>query len=340
MGTYESDRYEDVVAALADPALVPEPVPPVAGAVDGAAGGTMAWLRATVARFCAGEPHARRRALVEGELARLAPEAVRRAARARGGCGADDEDVRVTAVAALAACLGYADPEGVARAVTVVAGGYFGGDGPDPAGDEAVRWLLPRVGGDAELAANRIGILVQACDATAALVAHAARGRRAGETVEELLARTLREDPPLRVMRRRAVAATRVGGTEIVPGDTVVLRTAEAAPPSVTLAFGAAPRRCPGEPHALALATGILETRPLGRPGTGCPAPNPRPATAPCPPAQSPAPLKPPGEPEGAPQGRGELRERPPRTGGLRRTDRGSPWSDPSAGSGEVEGTW
>ncbi|WP_380285979.1 hypothetical protein [Kitasatospora purpeofusca] len=254
------DRYEDVTAALADPALVPPP----AGA--GPVGG-MAWLRATVARFSAGERHAARRASVEADLAGLDPEALRLAAAA-----GFEADVRVRAVRVLAQALGLAEPGAVARAVGVVARAYFVERPEDPEADAAVAWLLPRmlpgipagaggVGragdtGDVERAANRIGLLVQACDATVTLVEHA---RRVGGA--DPVAAALRHDPPVRVMRRRAVRATVVGGVPVVAGTAVLLDVAAAQagrPDLPPLTFGAAPRLCPGRTHALAIAAGVL----------------------------------------------------------------------------------
>ncbi|SOB83097.1 Cytochrome P450 [Streptomyces sp. 1331.2] len=265
--TLTFSRYDDVTAALADPALVPLPAAPVAA---GAAAG-VAWLRASVARFSAGEPHARRRALVLADLERLDPAALRVAA-----AGGFDPDVRLRAVRVLAAALGLADPEAVARDVATVARAYFAdasegvgrsGAREDPEADAAVARLLPAMGGPdgeadgepdeepvGETAANRIGLLVQACDATAALV-DAARGNGGG------LAAVLREDPPLRAMRRLAARATEVGGVAVPAGTHVVLDLAAAqaeAPDGVALTFGAPPRLCPGRSHALAIAEGIL----------------------------------------------------------------------------------
>ncbi|MFD8381680.1 isocitrate lyase/phosphoenolpyruvate mutase family protein [Streptomyces sp. NPDC059679] len=292
--THEFNRFADVRAALADPALVPE-LPATDG---GPVGASVAWLRATVARFSSGEPHRRRRALVEAELARLEPAALWRAA-ATGPKG----EVRVRVVRALAEALGMPEPGAVAEAVTVVAGAYFGGT--DPAADEAVARLvacLAPAGADEaalEAVANRIGLLVQACDATATLVescagaalvkspagsdvppaagaapVRAATGRAvppaAGDTPTDAAtspdvppARVLREDPPVRTMRRIAARATRVGGREIAEGDVVLLdlATAQRTRP-VPLTFGAPPRVCPGRAHALALADGLLQ-RPL-----------------------------------------------------------------------------
>ncbi|MFI0739535.1 isocitrate lyase/phosphoenolpyruvate mutase family protein [Streptomyces sp. NPDC021100] len=301
--THVLDSSADIRAALADPALVPERP---AGA-PGAAGASVAWLRATVARFSSGETHRRRRALVEAELARVDPDALRRAV-AEGSGG----DVRVRVVRALAEALGMPEPRQVADDVVLVAGVYFSGE--DPAADEAVgrlvallgvprsrpfspgyRWEVPPVscGGEppharsalralssnagraecspaevpplgegpghtpaTEEVANRIGLLVQAC-ATGALV-EAATGS------EKPLAHVIREDTPLRSMRRVATRPTRLAGREVAAGDVVVLDIAAAhRTHPVPLTFGARPRPCPGRAHALALAEGLL-----GRPST------------------------------------------------------------------------
>ncbi len=250
--THEFDRSADVRAALADPALVPE----LPAGDDGPAGASVAWLRATVARFSSGEPHRRRRALVEAELARLEPASLRRAAAAE-----PEGEPRARVVRTLAEALGMPEPTAVAEAVIVVAGAYFGGG--DAAADEAVARLVerlvpgPKSEAALEAAANRIGLLVQACEATAALVEAMADG------CDVPPARVLRDSPPVRVMRRVAARATRVAGREIAEGDVVLLdlATANRAHP-VPLAFGAPPRVCPGRTHALALADG-LRGRPL-----------------------------------------------------------------------------
>ena len=245
------DRYAEVRAALADPALVPE----LPAADGGPAGASVAWLRATVARFGSGEPHRHRRALVEDELARLEPASLWRAATT-----APEAEVRVRVVRTLAEALGMPEPGAVAEAVIEVARTYFGG--ADAAADEAVvrlvAQLAPECADEAALesVANRIGLLVQACEATAALVEAAAGG-------DVPLARVLREAPPVRTMRRVAARATRVAGRELAAGDVVLLDLAGAhrAHP-VPLTFGAPPRVCPGRSHALALAGGLLR-RPL-----------------------------------------------------------------------------
>ncbi|MFE6049600.1 hypothetical protein ACFQ6N_02460 [Kitasatospora sp. NPDC056446] len=259
--TMAFSRYDDVTAALADPALVPLPAPPAPPVGPGAPAG-VAWLRASVARFCSGGSHARRRALVLADLERLDPAALRVAA-----AGGFDPDVRLRVVRVLAAALGLADPEAVARDVATVSRAYFAGgpggpggtegtDAPDTAAaDAAVARLLPAMGDpDEETAANRIGLLVQACDATATLVERARRH-------EDGLSGALREDPPVRVMRRLAARTTEVGGLAVPAGTHVVLDIAAAqaeAPHGEALTFGAQPRICPGRSHALVIAEGIL----------------------------------------------------------------------------------
>jgi cytochrome P450 len=94
---------------------------------------------------------------------------------------------------------------------------------------------------------------VQACDATAGLASNALvallTGARSGEDV---IAATLRDDPPLRATRRLAEAPAQVGDLQVAAGATVVLDL-------MHLPFGAGPRSCPGRDHALALAAGIVE---------------------------------------------------------------------------------
>ena len=254
----------DIEAALADPLLVPPPV-------ESGPEGSMTWLRALVARFAHGEAHARRRAFVEAELARIDVDELRRLAAGASG----DDRTRVLRALAEAMALPELDDAAV-RALHTVADNYFGGD--DPAADDAVRLLLPLMQTQqpeqtpqpeqtqhpdqtqnaeqtedpkqtvsTEQAANRIGILIQACDATAGLIAAARDG--SGDVHA-----TLRAEPPVRVMKRVAIGATRIGGVEIPEGEPVLL---EVGP--LGLSFGAGPRACPGQALALALAEGALE---------------------------------------------------------------------------------
>ena len=284
---HEFTRYAEVVAAVADPSLVPVP-PELRAARNGPARpGTAAWLRESVARFASGPVHECRRAIVEAELGRLDPEALRQAAALATKDARDTFDARLIAVQVLAEALSLPDPEDVAHDVAIVAGVYFGGESAEA--DAAVARLLVVAQHDGErdpeTSANRIGLLVQACDATAALVnrAREAMGReaRAAEyDVDALIAETVRHDPPARAIHRLATLATTVAGTAIVAGDRVTLNLVAAnrdpavferpdefdpgrpEPATAALTFSSEPRRCPGRQQALALAAGILTALP------------------------------------------------------------------------------
>lgn len=272
--------YADARAVLDQPLLVPEPV---ADAADAPAG-SLAWLHATVARFTAdAQTHARRRAHAAEGLARLDPRELRRAA-AGSVVGADD---RHTVVRILAEGLGLPGPDAVADAVITVSAGYFGSDLTPIQGktaDEAIASLLARTVQEdgvegLEAAAQRIGLLVQACDATARLVEHARRAAPDGLPpggVDALLAEVLRQDPPVTTLRRRALADVRVGALDLRAGEVVLIDVTTAKPDApasdnqsdpdigayddpAPLAFGAGPHRCPGQAQAVALAAGLLE---------------------------------------------------------------------------------
>lgn len=132
---HEISRYEDARAALANQDLVPE-VPEAPPVAEGKEGASMAWLRASVPRFSSGAAHARRRALVEAELARLDVARLRKAA-ARWPEG---EDAAPYVVSTLAEALEYREPHAVAEAVGTVSRVYFGGE--DPEADAAVARLV------------------------------------------------------------------------------------------------------------------------------------------------------------------------------------------------------
>ena len=208
---------EAVLAVLHDPSFVVPPVPPAAAGV--------AWLRATVGRFSTGPDHERRRALSVALLAAVPPETLFAAG--------DRHPVTV-----LARAIGIDDP--VVELVREVAQAYQPGTGDEARADAAVERLVTILGGaHDEPAAARIGVLVQACDATATLIDRARR-----RPVEEVL----RDDPPVRATRRQALAATTVGGVPVAAGEVVLVSLTDGH------AFGAGPRRCPGREHALAFA--------------------------------------------------------------------------------------
>jgi cytochrome P450 len=215
--------------ALTDPRF---DVPTVS---TGAPQGTVAWLRAHVARFSRGRDHAARRALVEKILSALDLEALHGAASAGP-------------VEALAAGLGVT---GVADDVRELARVYLPPAEPDDAADAAVARLVLAFGGrfDDETA-NRIGVLAQACAATTTLIARAGALRaddpRAG--AEELVARVLRDDPPAAATRRTALRAA----GEVAEGETVAVALAGAP-------FGAGAHACPGREIAVTLACEALD---------------------------------------------------------------------------------
>ncbi|MGY0072004.1 hypothetical protein ACWZEH_35810 (plasmid) [Streptomyces sp. QTS137] len=197
-------------AVLTDPGFDVPPVP------DSPPGG-VAWLRSSVARFSSGAAHRRRRVLAVAELASVDPDGLRLRAAERG-----DGPVEV-----LAEALGL--PADVAADVAVVARSYQPHTTITEEADRAVARLVGACGGVAdEATANRIGLLVQACDATKALVAHTVAGRA---------------DAPVPVTRR------------VAPDGTLVDVSLAEVP------FGIGPHACPGREHALALAAGLVEAR-------------------------------------------------------------------------------
>ncbi|WP_203218288.1 hypothetical protein [Nocardia brasiliensis] len=209
--------------------LIEAPVP-VAPQVDAPIGVT--WLRAHVPRFREGAEHRRLRALVTAELDRLSPAELRARARTAGGT--------LPHVRVLAEALGL---QGISEeTVALVAAHYQPHEPNSAAADAAVAELVDACGGVADDAkATRICLLVQACAATTALIANVRELDAPGD-VEERIARTMDENPPLRSTRR------------VVDGRLVELDMRHPG-----LGFGAGPHACPGRAHAVALAAGIIE---------------------------------------------------------------------------------
>jgi cytochrome P450 len=279
-------RHADVLAVLSDPRFPVPPMPP------GGRAGTVAWLRANVARFSDGTVHKRRRTLATAALARTGPAALRQSAYERATAMARGDGVdaiaRAVPVSVLAAALGIADPVTavpVTAVVAAIARAYHPGTGPDDEADEAVAALVAALGGEAdETSAARIGLLVQAYEATAGVIGNTAlamRRVRHEATIAAMVAETLRHDPPVRVTRRVALAPARVGEVDVPAGALVRLDLAAAnRDPAVftdpdrfdpvrfdpggpvaglVLTMGAGPHSCPGREHALAIATGVLD---------------------------------------------------------------------------------
>ncbi|MEU4335165.1 cytochrome P450 [Micromonospora lupini] len=284
-GVWWVTRHADVRAALADPAFQ---VP----AVETGPPGALAWLRASVSRFSPPERHAERRAIGVGALAALDPDELRHEAarltttildRAGDRLDVMTELARPVPLRVLARRLGFSEPVAAGTAVAVVATAYH--PGVDRAliarADRAVAALLALAPeGPPEVRANLIGLLVQACDATAGLIGAAAHHVLSPAVpvvarTADLLAEVLRLDPPVRATRRVTVDAVRLGGRYLPAGSPVLLRFDAAnrdplafAEPEVfrpgrpgagLLTFGAGERGCPGDRHALALAGGVLD---------------------------------------------------------------------------------
>ena len=215
------DDHDAALSVLNDPAFV---VPPVVAACAG-----VAWLRATVGRFSTGEAHERRRALSIAILDAIPLESLR-----AGG--------PMHPVAVLAYAIGVDAP--AVDLVRDVAQAYQPGTGDESRADAAVARLVALFGGAFdEPTAARIGVLVQACEATAKLIERARH-----RPVDDVL----RDDPPVPATKRQALVATTVGGVMVEAGEVVQVRLAG------DLAFGAGLRRCPGQAHALALVEGAL----------------------------------------------------------------------------------
>ena len=176
-------------------------------------------------------------------------------------------------VASLAEQLGFDRPDDLPPLVAVVAAPYASGVDSDAADAAIVRLLAaaPRRpaaatraaehlddGTDDELedGALRVQLLVQAFAATAALVEGAVlrAATTPAATTEEVLAVTLRDDPPVRLTRRVRpdgdVVAVRLDGPD---------RGARTGDAARTLAFGAGRRACPAERLAMAMAGAIVE---------------------------------------------------------------------------------
>ena len=239
----------EVRAILADPAYVVPPAPPAAEAA------TLAWLRAHATRFCEGEAHDRRRALAEQDIAALDPGKLRQAAadlaaaELASRASAEPFDVmplaRRVPLTALAAGLGVGqdDIPATVDAVLAAVSGYLNPDLAGPDADSSVAFLAKTFGpAEPEQLANRIGLLMQACDATAALVGNALLAAfGADESVDQVIARTLVDDPPTLRTRR------------ISPDGDLVTVDISGCP------FGTGRRPCPGADQATALAAGVLD---------------------------------------------------------------------------------
>ncbi|MFG2001195.1 hypothetical protein ACGFNU_18820 [Spirillospora sp. NPDC048911] len=247
----EIRAHADVTAVLSDDRYT---VPPVPGQAER---GTLQWLRQNVCRFSEGEEHDRRLAIVTRQLAQMDPAALRREANERATAilrTSPPDPVEAVArpvpTAVLGHALGVTDLNALLDAVPVAAAVYLTGTDQPGEADKAVATLVDLLSpGSDERIANRIAILTQSCDATAALITKAVDRAHPHADTESLLTETLRQDPPAPALRRLDPQGNPV---------TLDIKTAnqEKAP---HLAFSAGRRPCPGSDHALQLAAGVLD---------------------------------------------------------------------------------
>ncbi|MFJ1257559.1 cytochrome P450 [Cupriavidus sp. CuC1] len=118
---------------------------------------------------------------------------------------------------------------------------------------------------------NAIGLLIQACEATAGLVGNMllCLGRdtsheRELPALDSVAARVLREDPPVQNTRRFLAADARLCGADLKAGDAVLvvlaaasLEESEAATPA-PWTFGRGRHACPGDALACAVAQAVV----------------------------------------------------------------------------------
>ena len=290
-GEWIISRYDDVRAVLSDERFaVPEVEqmgPP----------GTIAWFRASVSRFVNGAEHQMRRARVVEAVALLEPAALRSSAYKRtlatlsaAGRSGHRVDVmsrvaRRVPMATMAGPLGFDDAEVAAEAAISMAAGYPLESNPStgPAADAATARLVDMLApAQMPVIIARISLMMQACDATAGLIGtslhflqDATAEARGSWSTTALLSEASRHRPVLRASLRSAHAAVEFSGRQISAGDTVVCdidaanrdpaifeqpdRFDPARTQHASLTFGYGYRPCPGQPHALMLAAGVVD---------------------------------------------------------------------------------
>lgn len=226
----------------------------------------LAIARRAMARWSNGEEHVRARAIATNAIATLHPEQLRSRARAAAiehlVAAIDAIDVvelaRTVPVVVLAEALGFADPVAAARHQRIVTIAIAPEEGAAPSeADEvaaSLAWLLDASeGGSFGEAANRVALLHQCLDATAALIALAVlRAAREPGDSAMLVAGVLRDEPPV-------VATVRINTDD-----------AAVTVPLAGRPFGAGVHRCPGEAVAVSLAEGVVDAvLASGRPRVG-----------------------------------------------------------------------
>jgi cytochrome P450 len=266
-----------VAAVLTSDEVVVAPPGPVATEVDR--------VRAIMARFSDGGIHRRRRAIAVDVLAGLEPGRLRQRALEVTDASLEARLVadvtglaRRVPVRVLAAAMGWHDPGVDAAVATLCARLAPRLDDPDRPGDATVSAHLRDAVGDLdERTVNELGVLFQARDATAALVAVAATRLLDGTVREFTVADVLaadRAEPVLHTTTRRTAAELDLGGVTVPAGETIVVALGAATRVAAdgTMSFGTGAHACPGRDLALAIAAGMLTA--LGRRGARVAAPD------------------------------------------------------------------
>jgi cytochrome P450 len=288
LGCLVAARTADVMEVLASDLLrVRPPAEPVPRAIAGSAAGD---VFGRLVRMTDGPRQADGKRAVSEALASVDPRAVRSGAQARAaGLAASLDLVRrpwramevawQVPVRTMADLLGLAPDDGEAAAGRTRA--LVGGFAPGATTEDAIasasaaaflRGALGRAGlhgalaraaqtgglDAAFVAANAVGFLSQALEATAGLVGNAlvalAREPDLRALPPETLVRAvMRHDPPVQNTRRFAAAAGTVAGARFAEGDAILVVLAVAG------GFGHGRHACPGDALAEALAAGCVE---------------------------------------------------------------------------------
>ncbi|MGH3286090.1 MAG: hypothetical protein ACRDPD_15615 [Streptosporangiaceae bacterium] len=200
----EASRADDDIMEMARVEVLLDPAFTVPAVPETAAG--VGWIRCMVPRFCEGDAHARRRALVEQVIARIG--------RPRRSS---------SPTAALLDAMGLAaDLESDVAAVALA---YQPHAPVPPAADAAADRLVAACGGRTEESAARVCVLVQAHAATLALIAR----RQAGDGAPAVPA-TRRITPDGQEIMVDLAAAPFGAGRHACPGQALALHLADAAP--------------------------------------------------------------------------------------------------------------
>jgi len=297
LGLWVAGRAGVVCRALGHPALRVRP--PGAPVPPGLAGTPAGALFAQLVRWNDGAVHAEHKPALQALLSAFDDDAVRaatrRAAQRLGPCPLDELCFGLP-VASLAALLGFADDaldtlvqatrrlaEGLAPSSS--AAQWAAASAAALALQDAAGTLRAAVGRSAAFRTNLAGLLVQGCDASAALLGNALAALARRPDLRTLLgadpaslpgfvAEVARHDAPVQNTRRFAAEAMDFEDVRLAPGDGLLLVLAAAqrdpalhpAPERFDLGrtehhllcFGQGAHRCPGQAIALMIAAAAL----------------------------------------------------------------------------------